>query len=90
MSNTSRKRAQIVNAAPIKPAAAYMSGDEYFSAGQLSARWGVHVTTVWKWSRTRRGFPQPVKLSESTTRWRRREVEAWETKYEAARAPEGG
>ena len=79
MSNTSRKRGQISEAAPVKPAA-YMSGDQYFSAGQLAARWGVHVVTIWKWARSRRGFPQPVKISESTTRWRRADILAWEAK----------
>jgi len=45
----------------------------------LAARWAVSRTTPWDWTKTKAGFPQPIKLSERCTRWKLSEIEAWES-----------
>lgn len=49
----------------------------YLSDRQLSERFSVHRTTVWRWMREE-GFPRPVHLSANCTRWRLSDVESWE------------
>lgn len=50
----------------------------YLSDRQLADRYSVTVSTIWRWSKAGTGFPQPVKLTGGTTRWRLDQVEAWE------------
>lgn len=52
--------------------------ETYLSDTQLSARYGVHRTTPWRWAKTRHDFPQPVILTPGCTRWKLSEIEAWE------------
>ena len=49
---------------------------------QFADRWGVSRPTIWKMAKADPDFPQPIKLSPGTTRWRLDEVED----HEAARA----
>lgn len=56
-------------------------GVVYISAAQLAKRYGIHVVTVWRWAQIGR-IPQPVRLTPRTTRWRKDEIEAYETQVE--------
>lgn len=53
--------------------------ETYLSDAQLSARYGVHRATPWRWVKTDATFPKPVKLSPQCSRWKLSEIEAWET-----------
>jgi prophage regulatory protein len=50
----------------------------YLSDRRLSARYGVHRSTPWRWVNTDPDFPKPVKLSPQCSRWKLSEIEAWE------------
>ncbi|SHL21954.1 transcriptional regulator, AlpA family [Roseovarius marisflavi] len=52
--------------------------ETYLSDLQLSARYGVHRTTPWRWYNDDETFPKPVKLSPGCTRWKLSELETWE------------
>jgi prophage regulatory protein len=49
----------------------------YLSAADLAARYGVHITTIWRWAKSGR-LPRPVRVTEWTTRWRKEDVDTWE------------
>lgn len=53
-------------------------GETYYSIYQLSVRYGIHRSTLWRWVKTDPTFPQPVKLSRGCTRWKLSEIEAWD------------
>ena len=48
----------------------------YLSDQQLAKCLGVHRVTIWRWVREC-GFPEPIRLTRGTTRWRWADVEAW-------------
>lgn len=50
----------------------------FLTDAQIAARYGVHRTTPWRWAKTDRTFPKPVKLSSGCTRWRLVDIEAWD------------
>ncbi|GGO34495.1 hypothetical protein GCM10010991_25380 [Gemmobacter aquaticus] len=50
----------------------------YLSDVRLSERFGVHRTTIWRWTSTVPNFPKPVRLSPQCSRWKLSEIEAWE------------
>jgi len=52
--------------------------DIYLTDEQLAARYGVHRTTPWRWLKSDKAFPRPIRLSAGCTRWRLSEVLAWE------------
>lgn len=52
--------------------------ETYLSDTQLSARYGVHRATPWRWAKTDPTFPKPVKLSPQCSRWKMSEITAWE------------
>lgn len=59
--------------------------ETYYSDYQLSVRYSVHRSTLWRWAKTDPTFPQPVKLSPGCTRWKLSEIEAWDaSKSQAA------
>ena len=45
---------------------------------------GVHPSTVWRWRKSRPGFPQPVQFGPNTVRFKLVDVEAWMAAQEAA------
>jgi predicted DNA-binding transcriptional regulator AlpA len=49
----------------------------YLRDTDLARRFNVHRATIWNWVREY-GFPRPVKLTDSCTRWRASDVAAWE------------
>lgn len=52
---------------------------EYLSVMDVARRYSVHRLTPWRWLKTDPTFPKPVKLGAMTTRWRRSDLDAWET-----------
>jgi predicted DNA-binding transcriptional regulator AlpA len=52
--------------------------DQFLSDQQLARRYGVHRATIWRWVRSDLTFPKPLRLGPQSTRWRLRDVEAWE------------
>jgi prophage regulatory protein len=49
----------------------------YMTAKQVAERFGVHLTTIWRW-RQNGDFPKPIPFGPQTVRWRVTDVEAWE------------
>lgn len=49
----------------------------YASVKAIAERYGVSVSTVWRWARAGR-IPQPVQLSPGCTRWKVTDLEQWE------------
>ena len=62
---------------PIEP-------DAFYRAPQLAARWGVHVMTIWQWSR-KGAIPAPVQIGPNVVRWRGSDILAHEQSRRAAR-----
>lgn len=52
--------------------------ETYLSDAHLAARYGVHRSTPWRWTKTDATFPKPVKLSPQCSRWKLSEIESWE------------
>jgi len=50
----------------------------WLSAKQVAARYGVTVSTVWRWNSEQQGFPHPRRLSGNCTRWDLNELQQWE------------
>lgn len=53
--------------------------ETYLSDIDLSTRYGVHRSTLWRWAKSASTFPHPVTLSSGCTRWKLSELEAWES-----------
>ena len=49
----------------------------YLFVEQVAKRFGVSKDSIWRWTRNG-GFPKPLKLGGSTTRWRLSDIEEWE------------
>lgn len=52
--------------------------DTYLTDEQIAARYGVHRTTPWRWLKTSKTFPRPIRLSAGCTRWRLSDIVTWE------------
>ena len=50
----------------------------YLSDMAVADRYSVSRPTVWRWTKTLIGFPQPVKISSGTTRWRLADLQAFD------------
>jgi prophage regulatory protein len=50
----------------------------FLSDKQVAARYGVDRAAIWRWRRVDSAFPDPVKLTPGTTRWRLSDLEKWE------------
>jgi prophage regulatory protein len=60
----------------------------WLSDKAVAARYGVHFTTIWRWSADANlGFPKPVKFA-GTTRWCITALDAFDSR-QAARAAAG-
>jgi len=51
----------------------------FYNVIEVSMRCKVSRATIWRWVKEGR-FPQPVKLSPGTTRWREEDLQAFEKK----------
>jgi predicted DNA-binding transcriptional regulator AlpA len=52
----------------------------YLTDRQVGHRYGVDRAAIWRWCKTENEFPQPIKLTPGTTRWRLCELKDWEAK----------
>lgn len=50
----------------------------YLADTRVASRYGVHRSTLWRWSKTDPSFPKPVVLSSGCTRWKLSDLESWE------------
>jgi predicted DNA-binding transcriptional regulator AlpA len=48
------------------------------SVRDVAYHYQVGPSTIWRWTRSVRDFPQPVKISNGCTRWRRADLEAFD------------
>lgn len=53
-------------------------GGHFLSDREVAARFGVSRATIWRWVAKKAGFPEPVKLSPGTSRWRIEDLWAFE------------
>ncbi|TGD61190.1 AlpA family phage regulatory protein [Tabrizicola sp. WMC-M-20] len=44
----------------------------------VAKRYGVSRPTIWRWTNTLSGFPQPIKLSGGTTRWKLADLQTFD------------
>jgi len=44
----------------------------------VAKRYSVSRPTIWRWTNTLLGFPQPIKLSGGTTRWKLADLQAFD------------
>lgn len=59
-----------------------MNENTYVSVTQLARRYSVDRSTIWRW--VQRGtLPEPVRISEQTTRWKLEEIERRDAEREA-------
>lgn len=43
--------------------------DLYLSDKKVAQRYGTHRSTIWRWVRKKKHFPEPIKLGSGVTRW---------------------
>ncbi|MBN8978921.1 MAG: AlpA family phage regulatory protein [Rhizobiales bacterium] len=55
-----------------------MTASLYLQDKQVAERYGVSRGCIWRWVKTDPNFPKPVSLSPGSTRWRVKDLEAWE------------
>ena len=67
-----------------KPQPTPIEPDAFYRAHQVAQRWGVHVMTIWLWSKNGT-IPAPVQIGPNVVRWRGSDVLAHEQSRRAAR-----
>lgn len=50
---------------------------ELLNVEEVARSCTVSRATIWRWVKSDFGFPQPLRMAPGTTRWRRKDVEAW-------------
>ncbi|WP_239113570.1 helix-turn-helix transcriptional regulator [Shimia biformata] len=60
------------------------ASSKYLSVKAVAHRFGVHKATIWRWFANNPDFPEPVKLSAKTTRWREEDLEEYERRLARA------
>lgn len=55
-----------------------MNDSPYLQDTHVAERYGVSRATPWRWLKTDSTFPKPVPLSPGCSRWRLKDLEAWE------------
>ena len=55
--------------------------NQYLSVKALAARYSVAKSTCWRWTQEGK-LPQPVKLTNGSTRWKLTDLEQWEAQRE--------
>lgn len=61
--------------------------EKYLKDTDVGQRFGVHRSTIWRWSESASGFPGPVEFSAGCTRWKLSDIEAWESSKSESKAP---
>jgi prophage regulatory protein len=54
------------------------SPQTYLSDTNVSKKYGVSRSTVWRWAANDPTFPKPIKLGLGSTRWKLSDLETWE------------
>ena len=49
-----------------------------FTDKQIAKRLGISRATTWRWVK-KGDFPKPIKISDGCTRWRKTDLEKWES-----------
>lgn len=62
------------------------SPPEFLDVYGVANRYGVTAATVWSWIHQGK-LPQPLRLTAGTSRWRLKDLEAWEDQKAAEAAP---
>ena len=70
---------------PSRPKPCKLCDEKYLSDRQVAARFDISKATVWRWHESNPDFPQRVKLSPGTSRWKLSELIQFETKMQAKR-----
>lgn len=60
------------------PAIAIESDSPLISDQAVAKRYSVSRPTIWRWTNMLLGFPQPIKLSGGTTRWKLADLQAFD------------
>ena len=55
-----------------------MTRPVFLSTKEVAARYGVDLSTVWRWRRDDSDFPEPLQLNANTVRFKLTDLEAWE------------
>ncbi|WP_417743780.1 helix-turn-helix transcriptional regulator [Salipiger sp.] len=55
----------------------------FLKDSEVAERYSISRPTVWRWAKSRPGFPQPIPLAEGTTRWAIADLEAFERSLKA-------
>jgi predicted DNA-binding transcriptional regulator AlpA len=50
----------------------------FLSDVAVAARYAVSRPTIWRWTKAQCGFPQPIKVSSGTTRWRLEDLQRYD------------
>ena len=54
-----------------------MCEQKYIRVKELASMLSISRATTWRWTKTKKGFPQPIHLSKGITVWSKNEVEDW-------------
>lgn len=54
--------------------------EKYLSVKEVAHRYSVSVATIWRWSKEDEAFPKPRIIRKGTSRWRLRELLAFENR----------
>lgn len=60
----------------------YAEGPVFWPVGDVARRLGVSTNTIWRWSTERTDFPRPCKIGPRSTRWKKKDIEAFAAKFE--------
>lgn len=58
---------------------------QFLKVKQVAARYGVAVSTIWRWRDELEDFPKPVRLGSGVTRWVLDELLAYEAELPRAK-----
>ncbi len=61
----------------------------YVSDIFLAERYAVARPTIWRWARTDKTFPRPVKLTPGCSRWKLADLEKWESRRSGSGGKDG-
>jgi predicted DNA-binding transcriptional regulator AlpA len=83
-STTKKRVVSLASAEPAPPCASAapvaMREPErpFLSDVAVAARYAVSRPTIWRWTKAQCGFPQPIKVSSGTTRWRLEDLQRYD------------
>ncbi len=84
VSDTSPSAASAPNRAPMAPSSKRIvkpvpkDDERYLSVKEVADRYSVSVQTVWRHTKDSPDFPKPIKVLSGSTRWKLRDLVAYE------------